>query len=359
MQTSAKAPVAPVPKPAAQSIGWLPLLTALLIAMAMIAIMTTTYVWSQHGVVAHNLPWGQVGSSSMTAKVQKKISLDVHQYPNQSDMEQAATETKIYGGFVASSNTLVISEAASLWAPGPMAAAYEEAAKAAGQKLQVKVVNKLPPMDPEGAVPGLCLFALLVAGYLAAALVLGRTRRAAGHRRVAIMFGYSVVTALVVNLITGPGFGAYPDIRSNFWPLWGEFAFIILAVMLFASVLQYLIGPLGTLVTVITIIFFGSPSTGGVNGVAYLPPFWQAIGVFLPPRNGLLLIRNTLYFKGNALTVPVIVLGTYVVVGVVLVTLFSWKRLDWWQRGKKTTSAAQLGVVGPEEAIATSAIPAG
>lgn len=340
-------------------VSWRPLISALLIALVMVTIMATTYVSSEHGVVAHNLPWGQVGSSPLTATVQKNISLDVHQYPNQSALEEAAGQTKIYGGFVASSSTVIISEAASLWAPGVMPAAYEKAAKATGQKLQFSVINKLPPMDPEGAVPGLALFVLLVAGYLAATLAMQRTKTAAAHRRVAALFGYSVVTGLVINLIIGPILGAYPDIGSNFWPLWGEFAFIIFAVGLLAAMLQYLIGPIGTLVTVVIVIFFGNPSTGGVNGVAYLPPFWQAIGVVLPPRNGLYLIRNTLYFGGNAITVPIVVLGIYVVAGIVLVTIFSWGRLLWWRGAKGPQAGGPPGIIGPDEAIGTAAIPPG
>jgi hypothetical protein len=115
-------------------------------------------------VVAHNLPWGQVGSSPLTTAVGQQISLDVHQYETESDLENAANETKIYGGFIAATNTLIISEAASLWTPGVMPAAYEKAARQSGQQLQFKVINRLPAQDPEGAVPSLVLFVLLVAG---------------------------------------------------------------------------------------------------------------------------------------------------------------------------------------------------
>ena len=90
----------------------------------------------------------------------------------------------------------------------------------------------------------------------------------------------------------------------------GIFAFIAFAVALLAATLQSLIGPMGTLLAVIIVVFIGNPSSGGVNGVAYLPPIWQAIGVVLPARNGLYLIRNSLYFGGNDLTVPIIVLGS-------------------------------------------------
>jgi hypothetical protein len=57
------------------------------------------------------------------------------------DLEAAANEAAIYGGFDASSNTVIISEAASLWAPGVMPAAYEKAARQSGEQLQFKVTR--------------------------------------------------------------------------------------------------------------------------------------------------------------------------------------------------------------------------
>lgn len=136
---------------------------------------------------------------------------------------------------------------------------------------------------------------------------------------------------------------------------------ICFAVALLAATLQSLIGPLGTLVTVILVVFIGNRSTGGGNGVGYLPPFWQAIGVVLPPRNGLYLIRNTLYFHGNSITQPLIVLGIYVLVGMVLVTLFSWGHVLWWRgRNDQGTGGTKLGeAISPTEELGTAAIPPG
>ena len=94
-----------------------------------------------------------MGSSPLTTTVEKSISLQVHQYASQADLEQAANESKIYGGFVAPGNTLILSEAASLRAPGVMTDAYEKAAKQSGQQLQVKEINTLPSQDPR--VPSL------------------------------------------------------------------------------------------------------------------------------------------------------------------------------------------------------------
>lgn len=127
-------------------------------------------------------------------------------------------------------------------------------------------------------------------------------------------------------------------IGSNLWPLWGEFALMCAAVALFAATLQSLLGPIGTLLTVVVMVFFGNPSTGGVNGTAYLPAFWQAIGPGLPPWNGSTLIRNTLYFGGNSITQPLVVLSIYTVLGAALVTVLTYGRLLWWRGGKTPRS---------------------
>lgn len=85
------------------------------------------------------------------------------------------------------------------------------------------------------------------------------------------MFGYAVITGLVIDLIAGPILGGYPSVGSHLWVLWPEFAFIAFAVALLAATLQSLVGPMGTLLAVIIVVFIGNPSTGGVNGVAYQP----------------------------------------------------------------------------------------
>ncbi|MER7585009.1 hypothetical protein [Kitasatospora sp. NPDC097691] len=318
----------------------------------MATIMITTYVSAQHAVVARDLPWGVTGGSPITTAVQQHISLDIHQYSDQEALEAAANRAEIYGGFVPQSNTVVIAEAASLVAPAQMPALYEEAAKAQGQQLALKVTNKLPKEDPLGVVPGIAAFVLLVAGYLGSTLAMQRTKTAAARRRVLSLIGYAITVALVFDVITGPILGAYPDVGSNFWPLWGEFALLCVAVALFAATLQSLIGPIGTLVTVVIMVFFGNPSTGGVNGTAYLPAFWQAIGPGLPPWNGSTLIRNTLYFDGNSITQQLVVLSIYAVAGAALVTVSTYGRLLWWRgTGKRRPP------ISPEEEGGIATIP--
>jgi hypothetical protein len=293
----------------------------------------------------------------LTTAVQQKVDLQIHNYASQTDLVNAANQATIYGGFVPQTNTVIINEAASLWAPGIMPAYYEEAAKAQGETLNFQVVNQLPTMDPEGVVPGLVTFVLLVAGYLGSTLAMQRTGVAAARRQVQSLLLYAIVAALVFDLIVGPGLGAYPDIAKNFWPLWGEFALMCAAVALLAAALQTLIGPIGTLLTVILVVFIGNPSTGGVNGTAFLPAGWQFIGPILPAWNGTILIRNTLYFHGNSILQQLLVLSLYVVVFGALVIFFSWGHLLWW-RGNNVISRSDE-VITRDDEIGVAAIPPG
>ena len=327
-----------------------------LIALFLVSIMATTYISAEHLPVAHNLPWGVTGPSSLTTAVQKSTDLEIHQYANQATLEQAPNQGAIYGGFVSQANTVIVSQAASLKASLDLPVAYEKAAKAQGVQVRFLTINKLPPMDPEGVVPIVSVFVLLLAGYLGATMAMQRTKTAARRWRVAALFGYAVVAGLAIDLIAGPLLGGYPNIGTNFWILWPEFVFLCFATALLAATLQSLIGPLGTLITLIVVVFLGNPSTGGANGVAYLPPFWQSLGGALPPRNGLILIHNTLYLGGNGITKAGIILGIYVVVGFAFVTIFSLVR---WRADQGAVLNPDAPVVDSIEETAVAAIPPG
>ena len=71
----------------------------------------------------------------------------------------------------------------------------------------------------------------------------------------------------------------------------------------------------------IVVIQFGNPSSGGANGVPYLPSFWSDLGPFLPPRNAYLLLRNTVYFDGHGIGQPLTILLAYAVIAAALLTV--------------------------------------
>ena len=81
--------------------------------------------------------------------------------------------------------------------------------------------------------------------------------------------------------------------------------------------------------TVVVVMLFGNPSSGGANGVPYLPAFWRDIGPYLPPRNAYILLRNTIYFDGHGTTHALTVLLLHLVVpAVALVLLYKFRTPD-------------------------------
>ena len=62
----------------------------------------------------------------------------------------------------------------------------------------------------------------------------------------------------------------------------------------------------------------GNPSAGGAYPSVLLPPFWAAIGRWLPPGAGTDAVRSIVYFPAASLAQPVWTLVAYALVGVIV-----------------------------------------
>ena len=273
-----------------------------------------------------NMPFGVVGTSKVVAAVTSKLSLDTIGYADKSAALAAMGRGQLYGAYVtgSTSDTLIVVPAKSFFARIELEAAFVSAAHKLHQPVTVQAAEPLPPSDPVGAVVGLLLLPLLIGGYLAAVLVFkaaGGT--AAALWRVVILTGYAIVGAVLTDLIAGPLIGAYSS--SHFWPLLPCFALVTAAVVLAAAAIQGFAGTLGTLLVAVLFIVVGGSGAGG-SGTFMLPVYWRNIGVLFPPQNAVDLIRNVLYFGGNNITTPLIVLFAYGLAGVAVISYLNWNR---------------------------------
>nr|WSX53132.1 hypothetical protein OG409_31980 [Streptomyces sp. NBC_00974] len=312
--------------PAAQAAGPKPavrVLVALAIAAVMQCLFTVNYMSSAHEPVATDMPFGTVGHSPLLTATQRNLSLKVTQYPDEQAAKDAIDRAEIYGALIPgqTSNTLLVVPTQSDVAPLDLAANFEIAAKKLGQPLSVHqyAPHPLAKKDPFGLVVSLMLVPLLVGGYMAPTMLRTVTGSATGRRRLSALLGFSVVAGLAVNLVVGPWLQGYP--LEKFWFVWPILSLIVAVIALVAAVLQKLLGAAGTLVTVIVVMLFGNPSSGGANGVPYLPAFWTDIGPFLPPRNAYILLRNTIYFDGHGTTQALVVLLVYLAVPAIALAL--------------------------------------
>ena len=314
-------------------------------------LFTANYMSSAHEPVATNMPFGVTGQSPILDAAQKNLtplSLDVTQYPNESAVKDAIDQGKLYGALIPgqTSNTLIVVPTMSDLAPLDLAGNFEEAAKKVGQPLTVQqyAPHPLVKKDPFGLVSSLMLLPLLVGGYMSATMLRTMTGAATGRWRVAQLAGFAIFAGLVIDLIVGLWLQGYPT--QKFWIVWPILSLIIGGVAFVAAVLQRLIGAAGTLVTIIVIVQFGNPSSGGANGVPYLPAFWQDIGPYLPPRNAYLLLRNSIYFDGHGTTQALLVLLLYLLIPGVALAILDYR--EWFGRRERLVTReaeAETGAV--------------
>lgn len=244
------------------------------------------------------------------------FSLDLVTYDDEASATQAMDRGEIYGALVTTGSEAELSVVSTISdiSPIDIAKNFEEAAGRAGTKLTTTAHTPTPlaPKDPFALVPATVLVALLVGGYMSAAMLTNAVGTASVRWRGLWLLGFSALTGLAVDLAVTYWLDGFP--ADSFWVAWPILSAIILVVALFTAVLRRVLGPAGVVVTLILILQFGNPSSGDSNGAAYLPSFWNDIGPLLPPRNAYLLLRNTLYFDGNGIGQPLTVLAIYAVI---------------------------------------------
>ncbi|MFJ4755840.1 hypothetical protein [Streptomyces sp. NPDC088763] len=278
------------------------IVVSLVVVLVVQAIFEICLVSANQLLVPRNMPLGVTGPPSPVVAAVAPAGLDLTSYEDQAAATTAVERGEQYGAYITgkSGDTLIVAPAKSFFGFIDIKAAFLDAAHKMGRPLTVKTVKPLPSSDPIGAVTGLLLVPLLIGGLLAAVFVFKAAGgKAAAPWRVAILVGYSLVGALLTDLICGPGIGAYSN--SHFWPLLPCFWLITSAVTLTAAAIQAVAGKAGTVIVLILLVVVGLASSGGF-GAYLLPVYWRNIGALLPPQNAIDLINSVLYFGGHNIT---------------------------------------------------------
>jgi len=306
-----------------------PIVIALLTGLVIECVIGAANLSAGHQPVATNLPFGVTSSSPILTAVEKNTSLAVTHYPNESAVTTAIDQFKIWGALIPASkagspNTLIVVPSSSDLAPLDLAVRFEQAAKITGQPLKVQehAPVALAAKDPFGLVPYLGMLPLLVCGFMIVNLLASTTGQATRRWRAATLAGYAIIAGLASDLILTYWLQGFPS--DKFWIVWPICSLIILVIAFVSTVFMRLLGIAGSVLWLILLFFFGNPSSGGGSGVPYLPAFWRDIGPFLPPRNGIILLHQTIYFNGHGTTQALIILLAYLIVAGAIVVFIDW-----------------------------------
>lgn len=169
----------------------------------------------------------------------------------------------------------------------------------------------------------------VVGGYLASAIlgISGGAKPGNRSRASARLIGlaaYATLSGLGGALIAETMFDAF---GGSFWTLAGLGALTVFAVGTFSMALQVWLGLIGIGVAILMFVVLGNPSAGGAYPAPLLPPFWAAIGPWLPPGSATSAIRGIIYFGSAGLAPAATVLAAYAAVGVGLTYAGTPRRL--------------------------------
>ena len=177
--------------------------------------------------------------------------------------------------------------------------------------------------DARGLSPFYLVVGWMVGGYLVAA-ILGiakgsrPTSLTRGVLRLATLALYAIVSGLGGALIAETILSA---LSGHFLALWWLGALLVFAVGAFTMAMQVLFDIVGIGLAILIFVVLGNPSAGGAYPSVLLPPFWSAIGPWLPPGAGTDAVRTIVYFPAASVSRPLWTLGAYALVGIVVTML--------------------------------------
>ncbi|OXM73331.1 MULTISPECIES: ABC transporter permease [Amycolatopsis] len=294
-----------------------------------------SYVGAFHSPTPHRIAVAVVGPQETVDRINAidGTPIEASPSPDPADARQRVLDRDVEAAYLidtaGTTDTLLVATAA-----GPaLATAVEQVFTQldAAQNRTLTVTDLVPPQpgDARGLTAFYAVVGWLVGGYLAAAaLGIAKGARPATLRRTAIrlaaMVPYAIVSGLGGALVVDQVLGA---LTGHFLSLWWIGAALTFAAATVTMAFQVLFGVIGVGITVLIFVILGNPSAGGAYQTELLPPFWRAIGDWLPNGAGTEAIRDEVYFAGNATGGPIVVLVVWGVAGLVVTLLASAFRI--------------------------------
>jgi hypothetical protein len=255
---------------------------------------------------------------------------------DEAEATAAIEDRDVYGAVVATPEgpRVLVASAA-----GPAVAQMLRAAAAelseAGGAAPVEDVVPTTPDDPTGAGLAAGILPLVItsaAGGLIAAILLRSTRL-----RLAAVAGITVLGGLLSAAVIQYALGI---VDASYLEVAGVAALLIGAVAASVAGLGAVLGRAGAVLGLLVMIFVGNPLSAAASAPEMLPQPWGDVGQFLPPGAGVSALRSVAFFDGAAAGTPILVLGIWLVAGLVLLVAGGLRRPA--QPATTATSAAEV-----------------
>jgi hypothetical protein len=241
-------------------------------------------------------------------------------YGSEADGNAALDSRAVDGVLIlgAGNPRLIIAGAAGDATTGVITAALTNVFKAQGGTLAVEIVHPFASGDAHGLILFFVVVAVLVCSLVVQALVLARSAAAGFAERLGVVFGFAVLAGLVGMGTAAWIAGGYGD---GFWLAAGLVSLASAAVGAVVAGLVRLIGPPGLGVAGLGVVLLGLVTSGGPVGSHLLPDIYRALEPWMPAGPLYSALGGALYFNGEGIAGPALLLTGWLAAGLVLMWL--------------------------------------
>ncbi|MFT4286955.1 hypothetical protein [Nocardioides sp.] len=288
---------------------------------AMLAVMLLAFVTPSVNSGAHDLPLAVSGPEAAVSQLRAGLdearpgAFDVTVYDSADQAREAILDREAIGGLTVGDDGLTVLTASAAGTPYPSLLQGVGAALAAsGQQVGYDEVAPLSADDPTGAGLG-ALGLPMVFGGMATAVLLSTRFKGSPAPRVVGAVSIAVLGGFLVTAILQFGFGT---LDGNYGLTALSLVLGIAAMALFVLGMESILGFAGLGVAGLTMLLVANPLSGLATGPQWLPHPWGAVGQLLPVGAAGTAIRSMAFFDGGGATPALLVLGAWIVVGLVL-----------------------------------------
>lgn len=300
-----------------------------LVLTALIALVLTAFALPAIKSAPHDVPIGVAGPAPATAGIEQALASrapgawGVTAYADEAALSQAIRDRDVYGGLAVSPTgpKVLTAPAGSPVVAQALSALAAGLGQEQGQAVPVEVVVPLPAADPRGAGLGAALLPLLI-GAVAPVIAMTRAVRSHWGRLTGVLVAAVAVGATSAALLHwfGAFEGSYLLDALAMSAVIGAMATALLG-------LHAVAGLAGVGLGTALFMLVGNPLSGLATAPEFLPAFWSTLGAWLPPGAGGQLLRSAAYFDGAGAAPHLIVLGSWFVLGLLLVAVGARRRL--------------------------------
>jgi hypothetical protein len=299
-----------------------PKAVALVLLPALVLMLTFAffYVGAFHEPTPHHVPLAVVGPPTVAAQLNRLPGqpLDARQASSRADALSQINDRRVYGAYEAATNRLFVASAANRATAVALEQVFDRVAAAQNRPaVRVTDVKPLPLSDPNGTAAFYAVIAWVFGGYIGATLIglIGSPRSTSRRRagaRIGALAAFAVVAAILSVVMLRVCFDTF---SGHVIAMCAIGALTIFAGGAATAGIQAAAGPAGTGLVILVFVILGNSASGGPFARPLLPGLWRTIGGVLPPGAAVDLARSALFFDGNRIVSPIVVLVVWAALG--------------------------------------------